>query len=105
MGVARARRLALTDPFPEPSKNVLGCPITSAARGGKENATAPLPHSNWQKRFYDFNVWTAKKEREKLVYMHHNPVKRGLVERPEDWRWSSYRYYAFGEKGPVTINV
>jgi REP element-mobilizing transposase RayT len=32
----------------------------------------------WQARFYDFNLWTTKKRREKLRYMHRNPVKRGL---------------------------
>jgi putative transposase len=37
----------------------------------------------WQARFYDFNVWTTKKRIEKLRYMHRNPVKRGLVEAPE----------------------
>jgi hypothetical protein len=41
----------------------------------------------WQKRFYDFNVWSARKQIEKLRYIHRNPVKRGLVERPEQWRW------------------
>jgi putative transposase len=47
----------------------------------------------WQKRFYDFNVWTARKRAEKLRYMHSNPVQRGLVESPEQWRWSSFRAY------------
>ena len=32
-----------------------------------------------------------------------NPVKRGLVSAPELWRWSSYRMYAFGERGPVNM--
>lgn len=32
-----------------------------------------------------------------------NPVKRGLVEKREDWRWSSFRHYAFMEKGTVEI--
>jgi putative transposase len=59
----------------------------------------------WQARFYDFNTWTAKKRVEKLRYMHRNPVKRGLVESPEQWRWSSYRFYLFGEAGPVRVNV
>ena len=36
--------------------------------------------------------------------MHHNPVKRGLVTRPELWKWSSYRVYAFGEHGPVKMD-
>jgi putative transposase len=58
----------------------------------------------WQARFYDFNLWTTKKRREKLRYMHRNPVKRGLVESPEQWRWSSYRFYCLGESGPVRIN-
>lgn len=47
----------------------------------------------WQSRFYDFNVFTRKKKVEKLHYMHMNPVKRGLVEHPEDWHWSSYASY------------
>lgn len=59
----------------------------------------------WQRRFYDFNVWSEKKRIEKLKYIHRNPVKRGLVEKPEQWRWSSYRSYAFGEPGIVRINV
>ena len=58
----------------------------------------------WQARFYDFNVWTARKRVEKLRYMHRNPVKRGLVESPELWRWSSYRAYALGEAGAVRVN-
>ena len=57
-----------------------------------------------QKRFYDFNVWSGRKVGEKLEYMHQNPVKRGLVESPELWAWSSYRAYAFGEAGKVKLN-
>ncbi|MGH9496189.1 MAG: REP-associated tyrosine transposase [Candidatus Sulfotelmatobacter sp.] len=52
----------------------------------------------WEPRYYDFNVWREAKRVEKLRYMHRNPVKRGLVERPEDWLWSSFRHYATGEK-------
>jgi putative transposase len=58
----------------------------------------------WQSRFYDFNVWTNQKRVEKLRYMHRNPVKRGLAAEPEDWRWSSYRFYLLDEPGPVRVN-
>ncbi|HSZ00371.1 MAG TPA: transposase [Terriglobales bacterium] len=58
----------------------------------------------WQRRFYDFNLWTKHKRIEKLRYMHQNPVVRGLVQEAEQWRWSSYRSYAFGEAGGVRIN-
>jgi putative transposase len=58
----------------------------------------------WQRRFYDFNVWSEKKFKEKLAYMHANPVKRGLVFHPNDWPWSSWRHYAFGEKGLIRVD-
>lgn len=36
--------------------------------------------------------------RQKLDYMHQNPVKRGYVDLPEHWRYSSARNYA-GQEG------
>jgi putative transposase len=51
----------------------------------------------WQRRFYDFNVWSWKKKNEKLNYMHFNPVKRGLVKHPKDWPWSSFGFYSGGK--------
>jgi putative transposase len=41
---------------------------------------------------------------EKLRYIHRNPVKRGLVEAPEMWKWSSFRAYAYQELGLVRVN-
>jgi len=58
----------------------------------------------WQPRFYDFNVYTTKKKREKLEYMHLNPVKRGLVKDPGAWRWSSFLFYVRREPGLVPID-
>jgi putative transposase len=60
------------------------------------------PRSLWQRRFYDFNVWSKKKRVEKLNYMHMNPVKRGLVADAKMWAWSSYRFYQYGEKNLCT---
>ena len=57
-----------------------------------------LPHF-WQPRFHDFNVHSAQKRREKLDYMHANPVKRELVKNPSAWRWSSASFYAKGVPG------
>jgi putative transposase len=57
----------------------------------------------WQRRYYDFNERTELKRVEKLRYMHRNPVKGGLVEKPEDWPWSSFRHYATGVEGVVEI--
>lgn len=57
----------------------------------------------WQRRYYDFKVHNDEKRVEKLRYLHRNPVKRGLVEKPEDWPWSSFRHYATGQLGVVEI--
>jgi len=50
----------------------------------------------WQARFYDFNVYSTGKKKEKLNYMHANPVIRGLVKHPKDWVWSSWGFYYRG---------
>ena len=57
----------------------------------------------WQRRYYDFNVWSDEKRIEKLRYMHRNPVARGLVAKTEDWPWSSFHHYANGQVGVVEI--
>ena len=57
----------------------------------------------WEPRYYDFNVRTNAMRIEKLRYIHRNPIKRGLVTEPDQWRWSSFRPYAYLEAGPVTI--
>jgi putative transposase len=57
----------------------------------------------WQAHYYDFNASAHEKFVEKLRYTHRNPVRRGLVVKPEDWRWSSYRHYQTGMRGTVEI--
>ena len=67
--------------------------------GGEE-----LPARFWQRRFFDFNVWSLKKRVEKLEYMHMNPVKRGLVAHPKDWQWSSFSFYSNMKLGLIRID-
>ena len=61
------------------------------------------PGAFWQKRYYDRNVRDADEFAVKLRYIHRNPVKRGLARDPGDWKWSSFRPYAFRETGAVEI--
>jgi REP element-mobilizing transposase RayT len=44
----------------------------------------------WQHQFWDRFVRHAKEFRDRLMSMHLNPVRKGLAQRPADWRWSSY---------------
>ena len=59
----------------------------------------------WQQRFYDFNVWSLKKRVEKLQYMHMNPLKRKLADRPKDWPWSSFSFYSKLQHGLIKIDT
>jgi putative transposase len=65
---------------------------------------ADLPQF-WQPRFYDFNVYSHGKKKEKLEYMHANPVVRGLAKHPQDWPWSSFSFYAKDEAGLLEIDL
>ena len=65
---------------------------------------APL-RAFWQARFYDFNVYTEKKKKQKLEYMHGNPVQRGLVSHPKDWVWSSWSNYANKGRGLIPVDL
>jgi len=44
----------------------------------------------WQKRFWDHVIRDEKDFERHLDYIHYNPVKHGLVARPEDWPHSSF---------------
>ena len=81
------------------SKAMQALKIAVSRRSMRTRETGPL----WQKRYHDHNVRSHESFQNKLAYMHRNPVKRGLVTRAEDWRWSSFRHYAMREFGPVEI--
>ena len=59
----------------------------------------------WQGRYKsslidkeDYFIWCG-------LYIELNPVRAKLVTQPEDWRWSSYNFYAFGEIDPLIENL
>jgi len=57
----------------------------------------------WRHRYYCFVVADEKVARQKLKYMHQNPVRAGLVDRPEEWAYSSARHYLCGQEVGVKI--
>jgi len=80
-------------------KRVPAGQLKLALEGGQE-----LPARFWQRRFFDFNVWSLKKRVEKLEYMRMNPVKRGLVAHPKQWPWSSFSFYSKLKQGLIRID-
>jgi len=53
---------------------------------------------------YDRNLWTARDIHEKVHYIHENPVRRGLVESPGDWKWSSWNAWENNSTTPLNID-
>jgi len=87
----------------EPERGALATAIQVMKQSVSRRLSPGNAQPFWQARYYDFNVFTEHKRVEKLRYMHCNPVKRGLVEDPEQWAWSSFRHYTTGYIGLVEI--
>jgi putative transposase len=86
----------------ESQRDTLAEALKSLKQGVSRRLTGDVAHF-WQKRYYDFNIRNYAQFVEKLRYIHRNPVKQGLCDRPEDWHWSSFRHYATGAEGSVEI--
>jgi len=54
-------------------------------------------HQFWQEGSHPQVIVDEAMLRQKLDYIHRNPVERGYVDEPEHWRWSSARCYAGGD--------
>jgi len=83
----------LTD---EPTTGALATFLQALKQLTSRQLKSPTQKQFWQRRYYDFNVSSTEKYIEKVRYIHHNPVTRGLVTRPEDYSWSSFNDYASG---------
>ncbi|MFQ5798637.1 MAG: transposase [Bacteroidota bacterium] len=59
----------------------------------------------WMKRFDDEVIRNVGMLRTKLEYIHFNPVKAGLVENPEHYKYSSARNYVLNEHSVLPVNT
>ena len=87
----------------EPERKELPVVVQMLKQNTSRQMRVPGLPRFWQARYYDFPVWSEEKRIEKLRYIHRNPVARGLVERPQDWQWSSFLTWATGSEGRVEI--
>jgi len=90
----RAPRRYLTSGLPAPET------ISGVIKSVKQSSMSGINQSRgtegelWQPRFFDRALRTVEEYNEKVEYIHQNPVRAGLVSRPQDWRWSSFNEYA-----------
>ncbi|MEO2048279.1 MAG: hypothetical protein ABGX16_17140 [Pirellulales bacterium] len=52
---------------------------------------------------YDRNLRSTRDVHEKIRYVYQNPVKRGLVQTPEEWNWSSATAWSAEKDIPITL--
>ncbi|MBN2584233.1 MAG: transposase [Planctomycetes bacterium] len=71
----------------------------------EHGASGKITRRFWQRGGgYDRNIWTVTEAKEKMGYIHANPVRRGLVEHPSQWPWSSWRAWIEGTDEPLPVD-
>jgi REP element-mobilizing transposase RayT len=58
----------------------------------------------WQEGSHPEEITTDEMMRQKMEYIHNNPVRRGYIEEPWHWRYSSARIYE-GKQGLVNVQT
>ena len=53
---------------------------------------------------YDRNIVEPSTLLAMIDYIHRNPLRRGLVQRPVDWHWSSAAYYEADGPSPLRLD-
>lgn len=57
----------------------------------------------WKRGNYPEIIETDWFLNQKIDYIHYNPVEKGYVKYPEEWKWSSANYFENGIDGPIKI--
>ena len=69
------------------------------------NETSRGENKLWQDDYWDKNIFSEQFLRQKLNYIHRNPVRAKLVEKPEDYAYSSYRNYVSNDHTLIEIDM
>ena len=62
----------------------------------KKKSKAQSEYQLWQEGFHPKLVVSEKELRQKLDYIHLNPVRSGIIDEPQEWKYSSYNNYYGG---------
>ncbi len=89
--------------------------MAELARERKDDLISLFTHSSdgiadqrrkfWMKRFDDQVIRNQKMFMAKLLYIHNNPVKAGLVESAEQYKYSSARNYILGDHSLLYVDT
>jgi REP element-mobilizing transposase RayT len=66
--------------------------------------TGRAEYKVWQDSFWEQSIYTEKLLKQKLDYIHLNPVRAGIVETATDYHYSSYRNYSLDDNQLIEID-
>ena len=68
-----------------------------------EHASPGAGHAVWKEQPRTLPIYSKPKLNAKVAYIHANPIRRGLVSHPQDWKHSSWRFYELNESVDLPI--
>ena len=77
--------------------------ILDELRNAKKKYKAESDFQVWQEGYHPQEIINNRMLKQKIEYIHYNPVRKGLVSRPEDWEYSSAGYYTNGTECDLKI--
>ncbi len=75
------------------------------ANAGAKQKRDDTQHKVWTEGMHPEALVSEEFFLQKLKYLHENPVRKGLVSKPEHWYYSSASAYILGEVGPLELDL
>ena len=79
--------------------------ILSQLKQNKKDYKTNSDYQVWQEGFLPKEILNDEMLNQKIEYIHYNPVKKGLVTEPSEWKYSSAGIYEKGEQGIIKLDL
>ena len=74
-------------------------------RKAAEKAGKGSRYKIWQDEFHPEAIYSERWFYQKLDYIHNNPVRKGFVTCPEEWKYSSARNWIMNDDSVITLDL
>ncbi|HEY5535562.1 MAG TPA: transposase [Ignavibacteria bacterium] len=79
--------------------------ILSLLKQNKKEYKRNSDYQVWQEGFIPKEIMNDEMLNQKIEYIHYNPVKKGLVNEPFEWKYSSAYTYEKNEEGIIKLDL
>lgn len=100
----KTSRRIVTDTRSSPVNNICVYEAEERLVVFRRHARGKATHRVWKERARGEPIYSDRVMKQKLDYIHMNPVKRGLVKNPEDYLYSSFRNYYLNDHSIIKID-